>query len=541
MKHLINKIDAAIAGEVTDAATALDYFATDGSIFKLRPQAVVYPRYSSDVVEVVKLAAAVAKKGKPINITARGKGTDQSGGALGDGIMLVFPAHLNRLTKLEKGEVTVQPGINYAALQKVLHTQGRFLPPFPSSIEYSTIGGAIANNACGEKTIKYGATREFVKSLRVVLANGQEVETGRLSAHQLNRKKGQLDFEGEIYRQLDALLSDHADLIAASRPKVSKNAAGYALWEVKGEDGSFDLGQLIIGSQGTLGIITAATLYTCAYNPRTTLMVSYFDDLEAAGEAVVELEKLKPSAMEVVDEHLLAFVRQHKPQELAGLLPEILPKVIVLTEFDDGSQLRQNLKQRKAAAILKQHANITHATTDPREQARLWKIRHSAAAVLWMGQGDKKALPMIEDGVVPIGKLPQFLEGVYQLFKKHKLEIAVWGHAGNANLHMQPFLDLSKAGDRERIYEIMDDFYDMVLKLGGSTCGEHNDGLLRAPYLKKLYGKEAYGLFGKVKQIMDPQGIFNNRVKLGVDKDYARGLLRDEYSMAHLYDHMPHL
>ena len=537
---LAKKISENIAGEVYYSASALDYFATDGSILKLRPQAIVYPRKTSDVTRVVKVLADQASKGEVVGLTARGKGTDQSGGALGDGVMMVFPAHMNRMIKLDREEVTVQPGILYSTLQKILHSHGRFLPPYPSSIDFSTIGGAIANNACGEKTIKYGATRNFVKSLQVTLADGQEITTERLSTHQLNRKQGQLDFEGHIYREIDALLTDNAELIESARPKVSKNSAGYALWDIKGSDGSFDLSQLLVGSQGTLGIITQATLRTCAYNPHPVLLVGFFDNLEAAGEAVVKLQKLKPSAMEIVDENLLSFLRQHKPSELTGLVPEKLPKVVVLIEFDDSSQWRQNVKARKAKAILKSLATGHKLAKDIKEQERLWKIRHSAAAVIWMTEGSKKALPMIEDGVVPIAKLPQFLDGVYALFKKYNLEIAVWGHAGDANLHMQPFLDLSKKADRERVFEIMDEFYDMVIRMGGSTCGEHNDGLLRAPYLKKLYGKEVYGLFKEIKKIMDPQNILNPRVKIDVDKDVVKSLLREEYSMAHLYDHMPH-
>jgi FAD/FMN-containing dehydrogenase len=535
---LSQQIGERIDGEVFESKSALEYFATDGSIFYLEPQLVVYPRSTNDVSGVVQVLAQSPDK---VGLTARGKGTDQSGGALGDGVMMVFPAHLNKLKKFEKGEVTVQPGMLYATLQKILQSHGRFLPPYPSSIDFSTIGGAIANNACGEKTVKYGATRNFIKSLKVVLANGEQITTSRLSEHQLNQKKGQTNFEGQIYRQLDALLTDNAALIKDARPGVSKSSAGYALWDIKGEDGSFDLGQLIAGSQGTLGIITEATLYTSAYNPNPALLVGYFDDLRSAGEAILKLEKLKPSALEIVDEHLLSFLRKNKPAELKGLIPDKLPKIVLLVEFDDISQLRQNIKVRQAAAILKKLTSAYQQTKDIKEQSRLWQIRHSAAAVIWMTHGSKKALPMIEDGVVPIAKLPEFLEGVYALFKKYKLEIAVWGHAGDANLHMQPFLDLSSKADRAKVFEIMDDFYDMVIGLGGSTCGEHNDGLLRAPYLKKLFGKEVYSLFKEVKKIMDPQGILNPRIKLDVERDQLPGLLRQEYSMPHLYDHMPHL
>jgi FAD/FMN-containing dehydrogenase len=540
MKFRAKELQSRLEGEVFESKDALDYFSTDGSVFTMRPKTVVYPRTVEDIKQTVSYIKELADAGVHISLTARGKGTDQAGGALGDGVMLVLPAHLNRMIKLEKDRVTVQPGLIYKDLQNTLHTHGRFLPPYPSSIDFSTIGGAVANNACGEKTIKYGATRDFVDSLRVILSDGSLIETKRLSRRELNRKKGQADFEGEIYRRIDGLLSDNAALIRQAEPNVSKNAAGYALWKVKQPDGSFDLSQLLIGSQGTLGIISDITLRTVQYNPRTTLIVAHFDSLEKAEKAVLKLLPLGPSALEVVDFHLLDWLQRNRPAQIAGLLPEQMPKITLLIEFDDLSLLKQTIKGQRAAAIAKKLAYAHQVSTKAAEQERLWSIRHSAAAVIWMNPSPKKALPIIEDGVVPVEKFSQFLRQVYKILQKHKVEIAVWGHAGNANFHMQPFLDLAKPGDRRKVFKIMDDFYKLVIKLGGSTSGEHNDGLLRAPYLKDLYGQEMYRLFQEVNQIFDPQNILNPEKMVDRGRAEMEQLLRHEYSMPHLYDHMPH-
>lgn len=536
----LKELQTRLVGSASTSADMLDYFATDGSIFTIRPQAVVYPKQASDVVATVKYANELADKGQPIGITARGKGTDQAGGALGDGIMVVFPAYMNQLKQLHKETAVVEPGILYKSFQDILHSHGRFLPPYPSSIDFSTIGGAVANNACGEKTLKYGGTRDWVKSLKVVLADGSQIETRRISKRELNRKKGLMTLEGEIYRSIDSLITDNKAIIEQSGPHTSKNAAGYALKNVKRKDGSFDLTQLFIGSQGTLGIFTEATIATAAYNPKTTLVVGYFDSLEKAGAAVLQLQKLQPSAMEVVDYYLLEFIRKHKPGTLDGLIPEETPKMVVLIEFDNHSQLRQTLLARRASRILKKFASNQVVESDPHRQEELWQIRHSAAAVIWMGEGKKKALPIIEDGVVPVEKLPEFLEQTYKLLKKYNLEMAVWGHAGDANFHMQPWMDLSKLKDRTKALDLMDDFYSMVIKLGGSTCGEHNDGLLRAPFLEKLYGKEMYDLFLQTKAICDPKNILNPRIKLNLTRADIEPLMRTEYSMKHLFDHMPH-
>ena len=539
-KAYLKELQSKLLGSVTDNADALEYFSTDGSVFKIMPTGIVYPKNTADVRKTVMFAAERAAHGKPIGLVARGKGTDQGGGAVGEGLHLVFPAHMNRLLRLDKDTVTVQPGVIYKTLQQTLHTHGRFLPPYPSSIDFSTLGGAAANNACGEKTYKYGATREFVKSMKVVLSDGSLIETSRISARELSRKKGQSDLEGELYRKIDSLILDHEALIRKHQPSTSKNAAGYALGHVRGKGGSFDLGQVIIGAQGTLGIITEITFKTMPWNPRTTLLVGFFDSIDKAGAAVLALRALKPSCMEIADYYLLDFLRKHRPQDIEGLIPEVLPKIVVLVEFDDFSQLTQKVQTRRAERILSKFAGSHRVSTDPVEQEALWKIRRSAAAVIWMNNGTKKALPFIEDGVVPLEKLPQFLDKTYKLLKKYDLEIAVWGHAGDANLHLQPFLDLSKKKDVDKLFGLSREFFEMVIAMGGSTCGEHNDGLLRAQYLKMLYGEEMVELFAETKHIFDPQNILNPMKKMQVTAEYARDHVRNEYSMKHLYDHMPH-
>jgi FAD/FMN-containing dehydrogenase len=538
-KAYLKELQSHIHGTVTDTEDAREYFATDGSIFRIVPEAVIYPESTSDVQTTVAYLAERASEGKHVGLIPRGKGTDQGGGAIGDGIQLVFPAHMNRLLRLERDTVTVEPGINYKTLQQTLHTHGRFLPPYPASIDFASIGGAVANDAAGEKSVKYGTTHRYVKRLRVVLSDGSIITTQKISARELNRKKGQTDLEGQIYRGLDQIIDENIALIRKVQPKTTKNTAGYALGRVKGRDGSFDLSQLIVGSQGTLGVVTEVTLQTAAWNPQTALIVGYFDDVSKAGEAAARVAELKPSALELVDINLLEYLKEHRPTDLEGLLPEHLPKIVLLVEFDNTSQLQQTLSTRRAQRIFKKLAGSQRLATDPNEQLRLWKIRRSAAAVIWMAPGAKKALPFIEDGVVPPAKLPQFLEKTYKLLRKHDLQIAVWGHAGDGHLHLQPFLDLSKKKDVDKLFELMAEFNTMVIELGGSIGGEHNDGLIRSPYLKELYGEEMYQLFVNVKQLFDPQNILNPGKKIGVSETDLRQYLRTEYNLKHLYDHMP--
>jgi FAD/FMN-containing dehydrogenase len=242
MSKVAHYLQEHLLGEVMTSPDTRRYFSTDTSVLSLTPAMIVYPRNEADVRKTARFAWQLAERGRVIPITARGAGTDQGGAALGAGIMMAFPAHMNRLLELDdkSGIVTVEPGANYGKIQQTLKTHGRFLAPFPASYEYSTIGGAVANNSSGEKSFKYGNTRDYVRGLRVVLANGEVIETGRLSKKDFNKKLGLTSFEGEVYRAMDALLEEHSDLITQMEPNVTKNAAGYCLNEVRGRDGSFD-------------------------------------------------------------------------------------------------------------------------------------------------------------------------------------------------------------------------------------------------------------------------------------------------------------
>lgn len=544
MNKVASYLQEHVVGEVLTAPEVRDYFSTDGGVFKVTPSLVVYPKNTQDVRKVTRFTWQLAEKGHLLPITARGRGSDQGGAAVGNGIMLVFPAHMNRLLEMDHKQrlARVQPGINFRAFQETVESHGMFLPPYPSSIDFATIGGAVANNTAGEKTVKYGAMRQYVQNVELVLANGEVIQTERISKKELEKRKGITTFEGEIYRQIDGIITDNWALIQqhAGSPHVSKNSAGYALSQVKLKDGSFDLTPLIVGSQGTLGIVTEVILGLEPYTPRTTLFKINLKTLEEASVVVDHLMQLGPSALEVVDKHLLEFLQRVSPSRLKGVVEAPFPALVLLAEFDDPKDSVQLKKAKKAEKILRQLGLDFVGTQNYEEQQRLWTIRHSAAAVIWHVDGTAKALPIVEDGVVPREKFPLFIKGIYELFERHGLkDVAVWGHAGDANLHLQPFLDLGKLSDRQKVFKIMEEYYDMVLSLGGSTCGEHNDGRLRAPFLPKVYGPEMYEVFRQVKKAFDPYNTLNPGVKIDVTLKDVAPLLRQEYSMKHLADHLP--
>ena len=543
MSKVAHYLQEHVVGEVMTGADARRYFATDGSIFTLIPAIVVYPRSENDVRKTARFTWQLAERGRIIPMTPRGLGTDQSGAALGTGIMMVFPAHMHRILEYDgkTGDVTVEAGINYGKLQQTLNTHNRFLPPFPASLEYSTVGGAVANNASGTHSSKYGSTRDYVKRLRFVLANGEVIETRRLNRRELNKKLGLNSMEGEIYRQLDTLLDENHDLVTKSSLAVNKNSAGYDLSGIKRKDGSFDITPLIVGSQGTLGIVSEITLQSVPHNPLTTLIVAFIDDIPAAQSLLVDLKGLShpPSAIEMVDQHLLEFVQAHNPTLLKDIMEPPFQKLALFIEFDDASDRVQKRMVKRTVKMLDKHQAAYKIETNNDQKEQLWKVRQAAATIMAHEESGAKPLPLIEDAVVPLERFGEFLESIYGMFAAYHLPVSVWGHAGNANLHVQPLFNLSQVGDRQKIFKLLDEFYTMVISLGGSTTGEHGDGRLRAPFLEKLYGPDVYAIFAKVKQIFDPYATLNPGVKIGVTLDDIKPLVKQEFNLAHLYDHMP--
>lgn len=543
MNKVAHYLQEHLVGEVIIGEDARRHFSTDGSIFEVIPSIIAYPRNENDVRKTARFTWQLAERGRVIPITARGAGTDQSGAALGKGIVMVFPAHMNKILELDTkaGTVSVEPGLNYAKLQQTLHTHGRFLPPYPASIEYSTLGGAIANNAGGQKSVKYGKTDNYVSGLRVVLANGEVVETKRLSKRELGKKMGLATFEGEVYRALDALIEENQDILGSMPMNVTKNAAGYNLTAIKSKDGSFDLTPLFIGSQGTLGIVTEISLTTEPYNPASTLIAAFCDDIELLQDLVENIKKLSkpPSAIEVVDNKLLNYVNQFNPNQLRNIVKQPFPRFVILVEFDDINVKLQTKMAKKVTRLFDKHQLTYKVESDEIEVEQLWKLRQSVASVLAHGNDKAKAVPIIEDGIVPVGRLAEYIRRVYEMFEGYKIPATMWGHIGDGNLHVQPLLDLGQIGDRQKVFRILEDYNNLIIELGGSTSAQHNDGRLRGPYLKKLYGDEIYQLLERVKTIFDPYGTLNSGVKINVTLDDVKPLMRHEYSLQHLYSHMP--
>lgn len=540
MNKVAHYLQEHVSGEVLTSNDARKHFSTDCSIFNVVPAVVMYPRSENDVRKTARFSWQLAERGRIIPITPRGCGLDTSGGAIGSGIVMVFPAHLDGISDYDskKAEVTVEPGVTSHKLQQALEAQGRFIPAAAYSGGQDTVGGMLACNTSGAYSYKYGDFRKAAKRLKVVLANGEIIETCRLSKRELDKKLGLATFEGEIYRALDKLLEESEETINQYRPAVDNISSGYDLWDVKKPGGSFDLTPLFVGSQGTLGIITEAILDTMPYNPETTLLAAFFDDLQVAEQVLAEINELgdKPASIELISGGALGFLEAHNPNLLKDVLEKPLPKLVMIMEFDDSARV-QKKTIRKTAKILSKNEVAHKTASDAGDKEGLLKLLDSAAYLGAYSDGEAKATPVIGGGSVPLDKFKDFLEGVEALLKKNSVTPAVWGSAGG-QLISRPCLDLSQVGDRQKAFKLADEYNKLVISLGGSLgCGE-NDGRLRAPYLKQQYGEEIYSLFEKVKDIFDPYKILNPGVKTGVTLEDTKPLLRYEYSLDYLYNRL---
>ena len=530
-----------LKGEVTSAVDVRRHFAHDASVLQVLPAVVVYPRGESDVRKSVRFAWQLAERGKKLPVTARGHGSNTSGAAIGSGAVLVFPAYMNKLLALntKKRFICVEPGANYGTIEQTLNTHGLSLPVYPPSKNYTTLGGTIANNALGEKSVKYGAIGNFVQSLRVVLSNGEVIETGPQSKKELNHKLGLQTLEGQIYRSLDTLLEENSDFINRCHEsiKTRHNVAGYNLCRVK-KNHDFNLTPLLVGSQGTLGIITEATLEVVKHNPKTTMALISVDDLGDLYSLLSEILQLKPSILDMLNRAAIDWVLELNPNQLAGILSREKAAMHLFVQFDEPKDSDRQKAVKQLTKIVGSVGAWLEVFETPNSQERARKIRDSVATILIESHGQARAVPVAEDISVPVDRLIEFLTEVESIYNEVGLPPAVWGQAGSGVVRMWPPLDLGKTGDRQKLFKIQDNLYAAAVRLGGAISASAGDGRVRAPYLALQYGEELSSLMLKVKKIFDPHGILNPGVKTASTEE-VKTLMRTEYSLSNFYDYLP--
>jgi len=497
LPHQIKKdLSAEIRGDVVIDDAVRHVYATAACIYRIMPLAVVRPVDAEDAARTVKYAAE-----NSIPITPRGGGSGVAGHSVGPGIILDFAPYMRSILSEGRDWVEAQPGVVLDKLNAHLAAAGRRFAPDPSSSAYCTIGGMVANNSGGARGIKFGSTRHHVIGLEIITSDGEIVRTDsgqeRINAYR---------------RSLSKILKRNQSVIDEKRPRVTKNSSGYDLWGSAGDDGNIDLAKLMVGSEGTLAVVTAARLSTVPLPARKGAVLIAFESLERAVEAVPSLRETDPSAMELLDDCFLELVRGHRP-DLVSLLPgRGRCLLLVEQEVSEGEDLESRIASVKAAAR-KAGAEDVNVAADPEGVARLWMVRKAGSPIIYGMKGPKRPVRFVEDMVVPPGRFAEFVGKFQEILKKYDCEAPVIGHAGDGNVHVNPILDLGDPAGRRTLRRVADEVYSMVSDFGGSLTGEHGDGRLRAPYLKNHFG-ELYGVFGEIKRLFDPKGVFNPGVML---------------------------
>lgn len=546
MNKVASYLQSHISGEVLVSERLKQHFSRDASVLQLKPSLIVHPRTTNDVRKIARFSWQLADRGHVLPMTARGNGTDLTGAAIGRGVIISFPTHLNKILELDTKQrlVRVQPGVNFKSLQETLHTHGLFLPPAPESYEYSTVGGAIANNASGIRSYMYGDMSAWVDRLEVVLANGEIIQTGPLNKREVNKKLGLPTLEGELYRAVNAILTDSQEVINTYQKAIntSSDNVGYALHALTRKNGDLDLTQLFIGSQGTLGIITEAILKVTEYTPASTLVVGAFSNLDDALEAAEAIDRLKPSALELVDSELIDFVRKHNNVELPEAL-QLQGKsgILLFAEAHNMSDRALGKFTKQATRVVAQYTDACMSASDFEERERLWALRYVTAAFMSFDTGGKAPAPAIYGVSVPKAALHQLLEDARAMCKKHHLETAFWVHVQNAEVMAMPLADLTKLGDRQQLLKLMDEYFRVVIRLGGSIATTSAEGRLRAPHAASQVGNDMTALYEQLKAAADPHSTMNPGVKTGTTAKDLVDILGKDFSFDTFGEYLPRL
>jgi FAD/FMN-containing dehydrogenase len=549
MASFVKELEKLIDGEVDDSTKAKDFYSHDASMFELRPEVVAFPKNSDDIQKIVKYAGENKAKNPNLSITPRSAGTCMSGGAINESIILDMSKHFNRIEEVGSRSAQVQPGVYYRDFEAETLKHDALMPSFPASRELCTVGGMVANNAGGEKSLQFGKTEKFIQELQVVFSNGKEYTVKPLTKKELDEKMAQKDFEGKLYRGVYRIVDENYETIKAAKPKVSKDSTGYHLWNVwDKKKGIFDLTQLIVGSQGTLGIVTDIKFRLVKKPAESGSLVIFLNHMDNLGEVINKVLEHKPATFEGFDNYTLMlsfklFFFFHKTLGWIQtaklglqLLPSLLkfrrgiPKMVLIAEFNGDSDQEVKDKVANLHKDMQQFGHDALFEEDETEikQKKFQIMRRESFNLLRSKVHDKHTAPFIDDLVVPPEHLPEFLPKLRQIVNKYKLLATVAGHMGDGNFHVIPLMEFELASEKAKLEPAMREVNELVLSYGGSMSGEHNDGMSRGPWLNMQYSDEVLGYFKEVKKLFDPKNIFNPKKK--TDADW-------EFSMSHLREH----
>lgn len=533
MNKLAMYLNQHLIGEVVTDTAVLAKFSTDGSPLTKTPEMVVYPRVTNDVRKLLRFTWQLAEKGHSLPVTARGAGTDRTGAAIGSGVVLSTMSHLNAIFEYDAKQrlVRLQSGVSVTALQNALKLQGTWVPALSGVADDVTVGGVIAAGRT------FPSTGEWIDQLEIALANGDVLQTKRLTKRELSKKKGQQGFEGDIYRGLDALIEDNQQLI--DEQLSDKSSSGYsALTEVKRKDGSFDLTPLFTGSQGTLGIITEMIVKAEFTGTNTGLAIGVFDDATKARDVLDKVVKVEPSRLEYFDGQVLKRA-QASGKQFSFLETDANPAAVLVATLNDSTGRAQQKKAKKLAKLFSQFDGAVYQTEDMAD-SDLANVRSIVSLALQADGRDEASVPLVDGAFVPLERFERFAEGVVELATKRRVSLPLYGLPLEGIWYTRPVLNLKTVGGKQSVFKLIDEFNQLVEQCDGQLASQNGEGRLQDYSIRKSADPEIQALFDAIKKLFDPHGILNTGVKQSDDVRDIAGMLRSGFVPGHA-DGLPRL
>lgn len=531
-----------ILGEVSTNPAILAAFSHDMSVLEITPEMVVYPRVTNDIRKIARFTWQLAEKGHVLPLTVRGNGTDETGGAIGKGIIVTMPAHMNRIFEFDPKQklVRLQPGAMAGTVNAALALHGLMIPSLPTTAAYSTVGGIVSKNNNGPLAGKYGDLTKWVSQLEIILANGDVLQTERLSKKELNKRKGLQTFEGEIYRNLDSLIEDNAQLIAEKIAVDVRDSAGYdAIAKVKQKDGSFDLTPLFVGAQGTLGIISEMIMKTEFKSPSIAVAAAAFSSAQGARDILDQLDTLEPAFVEFYDGDLftVADARGKKYSFLKNAGGTV--GALVMVGFDDFSERTRSKKLKRLEKLLgKTDAYVE--VSEGEDADDLLALREVTALVMVPDGKTASAPPLIDGAYVPRERSEEFLAAAKALAVKYDVMMPFHSRVLDSTFYARPILQLHKVGDKQKVFKLLDEYSNLVAYFGGHLIGNAAEGRVKARFAYAQLDPEVAELFTAVRSIFDPHSILNPGVKQQNEIRHLVPHLRSSYDMAAVASYVPY-
>ena len=482
-------------------------YATDASLYEMEPVAVVFPRSAEDAAAAVAVARA---HGAPV--LPRGGGTSLAGQGVNHAVVLDFTRHMAQIESIspQRRLARVQPGVVLAQLNAAARPYGLHYPIDPSTANRATIGGGIGNNSCGTHSGLYGKTVDVVESVDVTLSDGAQLEFGRREGRELAALLDRADREGALYRELRELAERERPEIERRFPDIPRRVSGYNLDALLDPD-AVNLAQLVVGSEGTLAVVTAATVQLAPLPKRRGIAAVHFRTLVEAAEATVAANVHAPAAIELVDDVIIERCRSSVGYAPLAEFVVGEPGAILLIECfaEDDGELRGKLDAIVADLEARGMGYATVVETDPAAQSRMWQMRQAGLGLLMSMLGDAKPVAFVEDTAVPPERLPDFVARFDAVIRARGLRAGYYGHAAAGCLHIRPIVNVKDPDGLRETERLAEEIAELVVEFGGSLSGEHGDGIVRGAFIEKMFGPRMVEAFRETKRIFDPDGLLN--------------------------------